>query len=216
MKVLFTSAFSTASLQNAFTSNSSHTFMSSSRASEGNKKSERRKKKWVWLTLADEISRLTELCQIDARSMRLNLDLRAHLPEQREDKCDDAKEAQDDDPKNLQDVGDDHEDGAWNSSADSWSPGSIHFVPRCACRKAPNEQNHEAEGSHWSCDCHEDHLNSFDPQKLEMKDVVEHDDSERRAAIHCATEHSHTNQQHHRCHQGGERYSGDAWFAAVT
>lgn len=100
------------------------------------------------MTLADEISRLTELRQIDARSMCLNLDFRAHLPEQREDECNDAKEAQDDDPQNLQDVGDDHEDGARDSSADSRSPGPIHFVPRCTCRKAANEQNHEAEGSH--------------------------------------------------------------------
>lgn len=119
---------------------------------------------------------LTELRQVDARAVRSKLGLRAHLPEDREDECDDAEEAQDDDPNDFQHIRDDHEHGARDATADTRAPRSINFMSRGARRQKADEQNHEAERRHRGRDDHEDYLNRFDPQQLQVKDVIEHDD----------------------------------------
>ena len=46
-------------------------------------------------------SELTELCEINARSVSLNFNFRAHFPEDCEEKCDDAKEDENNDPDYL-------------------------------------------------------------------------------------------------------------------
>lgn len=69
-------------------------------------------------------------------------------------------------------------------------------MPRRTRRQASNEEDHETQSRHRNGDHHENDLHQFDPARTEIEHLVEHDDGQRSAAVHCEAENTDTNQTH--------------------
>lgn len=91
---------------------------------------------------------LTKLCQIDASPVRLDLSLGAHLPEECKDECQNSQECKDQNPQNVQNVSDSHEDSTGNPATNPRAPSSVNFVPCGSSSQESNKQDHKTESSH--------------------------------------------------------------------
>lgn len=161
---------------------------------------------------------LTKLSEIDAGcSILHNFILWTHFPEESENEGHNAQETENHNPDDFQYVCDDHENCARYSSTNTWTPSSVHFVTCCAwnhnihqiiwtshlmlpsltCCETSNEENHESKCSHRYCNDDKDHLNSFNPWKLQVEYMIKHDEWKWGASIHSRTENSDTDEQHY-------------------